>query len=74
LSEIRRFELATESPSGIETDRQLQELRLEFCERGQGFLLAGPLDPEAATRFLAAADRRRAIAGHGDRRLVEPGA
>jgi len=59
---------------GIETESQLHVLQLESCERGQGFLLAEPLDPEAATRFLTASGCGRPVVGQGERRRVEPGA
>jgi EAL domain-containing protein (putative c-di-GMP-specific phosphodiesterase class I) len=39
---------------GIEHDDQLRQLQAESCNHGQGFLLARPLNVEAATRFLAA--------------------
>jgi diguanylate cyclase (GGDEF)-like protein len=37
---------------GIEDQEQLEQLRLEDCDSGQGFLFARPLDVEAVTRFL----------------------
>ena len=39
---------------GVETDWQLEALRELQCEYAQGYLLARPLDPEAAGRLLAA--------------------
>jgi diguanylate cyclase (GGDEF)-like protein/PAS domain S-box-containing protein len=41
---------------GIEDDAQLQSLRREQCDQGQGFLLARPLDPAGIERFLANAE------------------
>ena len=37
---------------GIEEHAQLEQLKLEDCDSGQGFLFARPLDVEAVTRFL----------------------
>jgi diguanylate cyclase (GGDEF)-like protein len=37
---------------GIEERAQLEQLKHEECDSGQGFLFARPLDVEAATRFL----------------------
>ena len=37
---------------GIEEPAQLEQLKHEECESGQGFLFAKPLDVEAITRFL----------------------
>ena len=37
---------------GIEDHDQLEQLKLEDCDSGQGFLFARPLDVEAVTRFL----------------------
>jgi EAL domain-containing protein (putative c-di-GMP-specific phosphodiesterase class I) len=39
---------------GIEDSEQLQHLRDEACDSGQGFLFARPLDPDAVTEFLSA--------------------
>jgi diguanylate cyclase (GGDEF)-like protein len=39
---------------GIEDPEQLHALRLQECDMGQGFLLARPLDVEAADAFLDA--------------------
>ncbi|WP_204137839.1 EAL domain-containing protein [Halomicronema sp. CCY15110] len=39
---------------GIETNQQLDWLKAMGCEFGQGYLLAHPLAPEAATALLAA--------------------
>ncbi|RZM77437.1 EAL domain-containing protein [Leptolyngbya iicbica] len=47
---------------GIETTQQLDWLQAMGCEFGQGYLLAHPLSPEAATTLLAAG-RRLAIEG-----------
>jgi diguanylate cyclase (GGDEF)-like protein len=40
---------------GIEETTQLQQLQLEECDLGQGFLLARPLDVDAVERLLQAA-------------------
>jgi diguanylate cyclase (GGDEF)-like protein len=37
---------------GIEEPAQLEQLKREECDSGQGFLFARPLDVEAVTRFL----------------------
>jgi diguanylate cyclase (GGDEF)-like protein/PAS domain S-box-containing protein len=37
---------------GIEEPRQLEQLRVEQCDTGQGFLYAKPLSPEELGRFL----------------------
>jgi EAL domain-containing protein (putative c-di-GMP-specific phosphodiesterase class I) len=37
---------------GIEEHAQLEQLKNEDCDSGQGFLFAKPLDVEAVTRFL----------------------
>ena len=37
---------------GIEEHAQLEQLKHEECDSGQGFLFARPLDVEAVTRFL----------------------
>jgi diguanylate cyclase (GGDEF)-like protein len=37
---------------GIEEHAQLEQLKLEDCDSGQGFLFARPLDVDAVTRFL----------------------
>jgi diguanylate cyclase (GGDEF)-like protein len=37
---------------GIEEHAQLEQLKHEECDSGQGFLFAKPLDVEAVTRFL----------------------
>jgi diguanylate cyclase (GGDEF)-like protein len=37
---------------GIEEHAQLEQLKQEECDSGQGFLFARPLDVEAVTRFL----------------------
>jgi len=37
---------------GIEDHDQLEQLKLEDCDSGQGFLFARPLDVDAVTRFL----------------------
>ena len=37
---------------GIEDNTQLETLRLEHCERGQGFLFSKPVTPEAVERML----------------------
>ncbi len=50
---------------GIEHTDQLEQLRAEACDHGQGFLLARPLNTQAATRFLAARDG--SIVGFGPR-------
>ena len=39
---------------GIETEQQLEWLKLLDCELGQGYLLSRPLNPAAATALLAA--------------------
>ncbi|PSN11194.1 GGDEF domain-containing response regulator [filamentous cyanobacterium CCP5] len=39
---------------GIETEQQLEWLKLLGCELGQGWLLSRPLNPAAATALLAA--------------------
>jgi diguanylate cyclase (GGDEF)-like protein len=44
---------------GIEDRLQLEELRQEDCELGQGFLFARPLDPEAMLSFLERRSRSR---------------
>jgi EAL domain-containing protein (putative c-di-GMP-specific phosphodiesterase class I) len=41
---------------GIEDDAQLQALRREQCDQGQGFLFARPLDVEQLEEFLIGAD------------------
>ena len=38
---------------GIEDNTQLETLRLEHCERGQGFLFSKPVSPEAVERMLS---------------------
>ena len=43
---------------GIETAQQLEWLKKLGCELGQGYLLAHPLTPEAATTFLAEQSER----------------
>jgi EAL domain-containing protein (putative c-di-GMP-specific phosphodiesterase class I) len=40
---------------GVETEEQLAELRRLGCHRGQGYLLAPPMDARAVTRMLQAA-------------------
>ena len=40
---------------GVETERQLAQLRLLKCEYGQGYLFSKPLDAEAAGQLLARA-------------------
>jgi diguanylate cyclase (GGDEF)-like protein len=42
---------------GIETDSQLERLRLEHCVAGQGYLLARPLETSALSALLAAQGR-----------------
>jgi EAL domain-containing protein (putative c-di-GMP-specific phosphodiesterase class I) len=37
---------------GIETSAQLQAVTALGCQIGQGFLMARPLSPSAASRFL----------------------
>jgi len=37
---------------GIEEHAQLEQLKQQECDSGQGFLFARPLDVEAVTRFL----------------------
>jgi EAL domain-containing protein (putative c-di-GMP-specific phosphodiesterase class I) len=37
---------------GIEDHAQLEQLKLEDCDSGQGFLFARPLEVDAVTRFL----------------------
>jgi EAL domain-containing protein (putative c-di-GMP-specific phosphodiesterase class I) len=37
---------------GIEQEEELEVLRHEHCDSGQGFLFARPLDAEAAAQFL----------------------
>ena len=39
---------------GIEEPAQLRRLRGEHCDRGQGYLLARPLEADSVERFLAA--------------------
>jgi EAL domain-containing protein (putative c-di-GMP-specific phosphodiesterase class I) len=41
---------------GIENRGQLQTLRREHCDHGQGFLFSGPLDAEALEQFLQEAE------------------
>src|SRR5665213_2475406 len=40
---------------GIEDQDQLERLRLQDCDRGQGFFLCRPADPEAIEVLLGAA-------------------
>ena len=48
---------------GVETERQLSQLRLLKCEYGQGYLFSRPVDAEAAGQLLAhKTDTRRADA------------
>jgi diguanylate cyclase (GGDEF)-like protein len=51
----RAFNLDTLA-QGIESPAQLEILQHEHCDYGQGFLFAGPLDPESVERLLAEAD------------------
>ena len=37
---------------GIEDDAQLEQLKREHCDLGQGFLFARPLEPIAVEEFL----------------------
>ena len=37
---------------GVETEEQLEELRRQGCEFGQGFLFSKPMDAVAASRFI----------------------
>ncbi len=39
---------------GVETEAQLDYLRTNQCDEGQGYLLSRPLDPEACTRLMRA--------------------
>ena len=48
---------------GIEDARQLERLRAEGCESGQGFFLAKPMDAGAIDALLTG--DRRYIAGSG---------
>jgi len=43
---------------GIETEEQLRTLRALGCPRGQGYLLARPMDAAAATAFLGLPSER----------------
>jgi diguanylate cyclase (GGDEF)-like protein len=45
---------------GIEEESQLQALRLEDCDSGQGFWFSRPLSPEALEPFLRSIDGRAA--------------
>jgi EAL domain-containing protein (putative c-di-GMP-specific phosphodiesterase class I) len=40
---------------GIETEEQLEQLKRLGCRRGQGYLLARPMNAAAVTAFLGAA-------------------
>jgi diguanylate cyclase (GGDEF)-like protein len=53
---------------GIEDRAQLQALRREHCDVGQGFLLSRPLEPEAVAEMLDYREPDELIAG--DRLLV----
>jgi diguanylate cyclase (GGDEF)-like protein/PAS domain S-box-containing protein len=45
------------SAEGIETERQLAEVKAAGCSRGQGFLFSRPVDAAALSRFLRTANR-----------------
>ncbi len=52
---------------GIETEEQLERLRTEGCDAGQGYLLAPPLDPAQLGPVLAGSARRRRLGSPGGR-------
>jgi diguanylate cyclase (GGDEF)-like protein len=59
---------------GIEDAEQLDYLRTEGCERGQGFLFAHPLEPDAALAFLRRNRRLDHVASTGVAGLLLPAA
>ena len=54
---------------GIERSQELDLLRAEDCDNGQGFLFARPLDAEAAGAYL----REWSAAEHASGELTPPG-
>ncbi len=60
---------------GIEDNDQLQKLREEHCDRGQGFLFSKPIEPAAIEAFLLDSNEtRRAAALAASPRPPRPGA
>jgi diguanylate cyclase (GGDEF)-like protein len=54
---------------GIEEPAQLSVLQAERCDKGQGFLFARPMEPEACERFFETwAASRELVRGTGSRR------
>ena len=58
---------------GIETHEQLEGLRAEKCDHGQGFLFSGPVDGVGDGRLLEIARAARSIRRRGRVRLPRPG-
>jgi predicted signal transduction protein with EAL and GGDEF domain len=56
-SRRRAWTLVETLAEGIEDPGQLQALRRQRCDQGQGFLFAHPLEPVAFEQFLT--DHRR---------------
>ena len=50
---------------GIETPEQLEGLRAEHCDHGQGFLFSGPVAATEIARLLETARAGRPALGHG---------
>jgi diguanylate cyclase (GGDEF)-like protein/PAS domain S-box-containing protein len=50
---------------GIENEPQLQQLRRERCDHGQGFLFSPPLEAEAMEAYLEGAGSRRSALAAG---------
>ena len=53
---------------GIEDDSQLEGLRHELCDRGQGFIFSKPVEPAAIERLLAQARPEGIVSSHAPAR------
>jgi EAL domain-containing protein (putative c-di-GMP-specific phosphodiesterase class I) len=63
LVELGRTLGLTTLAEGIEDDAQLEGLRAERCERGQGFYFSRPVEPTAIESLLAGASTEGVPAG-----------
>ena len=61
LVELGRTLGLTTLAEGIEDDSQLEILRAERCETGQGFFFSRPVEPTAIESLLAAPGRSRSV-------------
>jgi diguanylate cyclase (GGDEF)-like protein/PAS domain S-box-containing protein len=59
LTAMAHFLDMTVVGEGIETSKQLDELKNLACDTGQGFVVSRPLEPADLVELLARADRRR---------------